>query len=93
MAAVTFTRQALQDLQDIWERYAPLNLNAADRIIDDIAGRCEQLGEFPGQRGLILRMMRACSSSIAGCYSTGREGRGAGGARGQWSDGPFKTRD
>jgi toxin ParE1/3/4 len=47
LAAVVFTPAAERDLDDIWWEIAQHNLLAADRTIDRIRERTEQLARFP----------------------------------------------
>ena len=42
-----YSRQAREDILTIWQHIAMSDLNAADRVLDRIEERCEQLGEFP----------------------------------------------
>jgi toxin ParE1/3/4 len=44
---VTRTRQANLDLDDIWLQIALDNVSAADRLIDQITGRCLALADHP----------------------------------------------
>jgi plasmid stabilization system protein ParE len=46
-AEVVFTPAAESDLDDIWFEIASHNLIAADRTLDNIRKRTEQLGQFP----------------------------------------------
>lgn len=51
-AVVRFTPAATADLEGIWLTIAVDNPRAADRVIDEIHGKTEQLRDFPksGQR-------------------------------------------
>jgi antitoxin ParD1/3/4/toxin ParE1/3/4 len=43
-----FTREALQDLDELWLYIAHDNPDAADRIVANILDACGRLGEMPG---------------------------------------------
>lgn len=45
MGRVTHTRRAAADLDEIWLHVASESLTAADRLIDRIAARCQDLAE------------------------------------------------
>ncbi|MEJ0052836.1 MAG: type II toxin-antitoxin system RelE/ParE family toxin [Methylovirgula sp.] len=47
MGHLTLTPRARADLDDIWLHIALNNLAAADRLIDEIASRCENLTAHP----------------------------------------------
>ena len=42
-----YSRQAREDILYIWEHIAASDLHSADRVLDRIQERCEQLTEFP----------------------------------------------
>lgn len=42
-----YSRQAREDILSIWQHIALSNLRAADRVLDHIEERCEQLSKFP----------------------------------------------
>jgi toxin ParE1/3/4 len=44
---VRYTRQAREDLLEIWARIASESPAAADRVYDQIEKRCRQLADFP----------------------------------------------
>jgi plasmid stabilization system protein ParE len=48
MTPYRLTRDALDDLDALWEYIAVDNLDAADRVVADIFRACEQLAESPG---------------------------------------------
>jgi len=48
MSTLIFSPQAEQDLIDIWDFIAQDNIDAADRIYDDIEQKCEALAQAPG---------------------------------------------
>jgi len=45
--AVLRTRQALRDLDEIWDYIARDNSVMADRVLDKIAAKCEMLARQP----------------------------------------------
>lgn len=47
MSRVRYTHHARADLLDIWVRIAAHDEATANRIVDTITQRCEQLGDFP----------------------------------------------
>jgi toxin ParE1/3/4 len=42
-----YSRQAREDILYIWQHIATSDLHSADRVLDRIEARCEQLKEFP----------------------------------------------
>jgi toxin ParE1/3/4 len=42
-----YSRQAREDILSIWQHIAASDPQTADRILDRIEERCEQLGKFP----------------------------------------------
>jgi len=47
MSKVRYTRQAREDLLNIWEWIAPENPATADRVYDEIETRCSSLRDYP----------------------------------------------
>ena len=48
MSDYRLSPQAFRDIDEIWEFIAEDNLDAADRIRDEIFAACERLAEIPG---------------------------------------------
>lgn len=48
MSDFRLSPQAFRDIDEIWEFIAEDNLDAADRIRDEIFAACEKLAEMPG---------------------------------------------
>ena len=48
MKSFLLSPQAFQDIDEIWEFIAPDNLDAADRVRDEIFEAFEKLAEMPG---------------------------------------------
>ncbi|MFL9824883.1 type II toxin-antitoxin system RelE/ParE family toxin [Rhodoplanes sp. SY1] len=47
MGKVTFTHRAREDLLQLWLRIAPHNIDAADRVYDQIERNCGLLRDHP----------------------------------------------
>ena len=47
MSGVRYTQHARADLIDIWMRIAARDEKVANRVVDTITGRCNQLAGFP----------------------------------------------
>jgi toxin ParE1/3/4 len=67
-ASVVFSPAAEADLDDIWLNIALENPAAADRLIDDIRQRSDQLSEFPELGPLRPDIIEAARSLNAGNY-------------------------
>jgi antitoxin ParD1/3/4/toxin ParE1/3/4 len=48
MSGFKLSPQAFRDTDEIWEFIAQDNLDAADRVRDEIFGMCERLAQMPG---------------------------------------------
>jgi toxin ParE1/3/4 len=48
MSDLIFSPQADQDLAEIWDFIAQDNIDAADRVCDDIEQKCQALAQAPG---------------------------------------------
>jgi antitoxin ParD1/3/4/toxin ParE1/3/4 len=48
MSSFKLSPQAFRDIDEIWEFIAGDNLDAADRVRDEIFSACEKLAEMPG---------------------------------------------
>ena len=48
MSSLGFSPRAEQDLIDIWDFIAQDDIDAADRVRDDIEQKCETLAQTPG---------------------------------------------
>ncbi len=77
VAKVSFTRQAREDLLQIWLGIAPHNIDAADRVFDQIEKSCGLLREHPqlgparpeigeGARALIVEKWIAFYREVSG---------------------------
>ena len=47
MPGYRFLPQAIEDLDEIWERIAQDNLDAAERLIDEFESACQSLAQIP----------------------------------------------
>lgn len=65
---VVFSPAAETDLDDIWYAIALDNLTAADRALDAIRQRCDQLSDFPESGPLRSEISSQARSLNAGSY-------------------------